>query len=320
MRVATCAALCLAWLALACQPAEEPSPPPPPPSRESAIPADAVKVTPEQDPHPPVLHSAAFSPPEPVHSISTAGAEDSAFVTPDGSSLYFFFTPDVRVPPEKQLVDGVTGIYVSEREGEGWGVAERVMLQDSREVALDGCVFVRGEEMWFCSARQGNHRGVDMWTATQRDGRWQDWENAGELLNAGYQIGEVHLSADGTALYFHSDRQGGKGGYDIWVTTRSTGGWTAPVNIAAVNSAEMEGWPFVTTDGGELWFTRWYMGTPGVFRSVLGPQGWTEPVLVVSQFAGEPTLDDAGNLYFTHHYYRDGVMLEADIYVARRVS
>ncbi|MCK9356070.1 MAG: hypothetical protein M0R22_02815 [Dehalococcoidia bacterium] len=319
MRVASCAALCLAWMAVACQPAQEPSPLPPPP-RESAIPADAVKVTPQQDAHPPVLHSSAFSPPEPVHGISSAGAEDSAFVTKDGSALYFFFTPDVRVPPEKQLVDGVTGIYVSEQEGEGWGEAERVMLQDSREVALDGCVCVQGEEMWFCSARQGNHRGVDMWTATQRDGRWQDWENAGELLNAGYQIGEVHLSSDGTALYFHSDRQGGKGGYDIWVTTRSTGGWSAPVNIEAVNSPETEGWPFVTTDGGEMWFTRWYMGTPAVFRSVLGPQGWTEPVLVISQFAGEPSLDDAGNLYFTHHFYRDGVMLEADIYVARRVS
>jgi hypothetical protein len=38
----------------------------------------------------------------------------------------------------------------------------------------------------------------------------------------------------------------------------------------------------------------------------------------VSQFAGEPTLDDAGNLYFVHHFYEDGVKIEADIYIARR--
>ena len=38
--------------------------------------------------------------------------------------------------------------------------------------------------------------------------------------------------------------------------------------------------------------------------------------LIVSQFAGEPTLDDAGNLYFVHHYFEHGQMIEADIYVA----
>ncbi|HOK38716.1 MAG TPA: hypothetical protein P5538_03695 [Bacteroidales bacterium] len=43
---------------------------------------------------------------------------------------------------------------------------------------------------------------------------------------------------------------------------------------------------------------------------------WQEPELIVSQFAGEPTLDDAGNLYFVHHYFENNIMIEADIYVA----
>jgi hypothetical protein len=62
------------------------------------------------------------------------------------------------------------------------------------------------------------------------------------------------------------------------------------------------------------------MGTTAVFRSNLGPSGWETPELIVSQFAGEPTLDNDGNLYFVHHYFRDGVMIEADIYVARPVG
>ena len=45
---------------------------------------------------------------------------------------------------------------------------------------------------------------------------------------------------------------------------------------------------------------------------------WQEPELIVSQFAGEPTLDSQGNLYFVHHFYRDGRMIEADIYVSRK--
>jgi len=55
------------------------------------------------------------------------------------------------------------------------------------------------------------------------------------------------------------------------------------VNIQAVNSADTDAWPFVSESGGELWFTRFrfYMGTPAIFRSVLGPTGWSEPELIV---------------------------------------
>ena len=40
--------------------------------------------------------------------------------------------------------------------------------------------------------------------------------------------------------------------------------------------------------------------------------------MIVSQFAGEPTVDWQGNLYFVHHYYEEGKMIEADLYVAYR--
>jgi hypothetical protein len=78
----------------------------------------------------------------------------------------------------------------------------------------------------------------------------------------------------------------------------------------------MEGWPYISSDGEELWFTRFYLGTPAIFRSLKTADGWDEPELIISQFAGECTLDDEGNIYFVHHYYEDNVMIEADIYVA----
>lgn len=73
-------------------------------------------------------------------------------------------------------------------------------------------------------------------------------------------------------------------------------------------------------DGTELWFTRIYNGSPAIYRSRLVIGRWTEPELIISNFAGEPTLDREGNLYFVHHFYKDGKMIEADIYVARRRS
>ncbi len=284
-------------------------------TRAEAIPADAVKITPPADIYVPVLHSTEWQSPVPLDGpVNTAGAEDSPFITPDGNTLYFFFTPDVRVPPEKQVLDGVTGIYVSKKVNGAWSNPERVVLQDSGKLSLDGCEFIQGDSMWFCSAREG-YAGVHLFTAKLRGGKWQDWEHIDDKLS-GYEVGEMHLSSNGNELYFHSPRAGGKGQLDIWVSKKTNGDWQAPENLKAVNTPESEGWPFVSQDGQELWFTRFYMGSPGVFRSKKVNGEWSEPELIISSFAGEPTIDNSGNLYFVHHFYKDGKMLEADIYAA----
>ena len=85
--------------------------------------------------------------------INTAGAEDSPFILSCGCTFFFTFVPDVNVPPEKQLIDGVTGIYVSEKIDGEWSEPERIVLND--DVSLDGCHFVQGDELWFCSVRGG---------------------------------------------------------------------------------------------------------------------------------------------------------------------
>jgi hypothetical protein len=131
-----------------------------------------------------------------------------------------------------------------------------------------------------------------------------------------YQVGEMHITANGDELYFHSVRIGGKGQLDIWVTKKVNGEWQEPVNVEAINSAENEGWPFINQNGNELWFLRTYMGSPAIYRSIKVNSAWSTPELIVAQFAGEPTLDDTGNLYFVHHYYKNSKMIDADIYVA----
>ena len=318
-------AFMLIWMGMmvaftaACTVQPEPSSSPPVKSRLESIPVNAVKMTPENDPHPPLLHSDLYHDPVPLgRAINTAGAEDSAFIMPDGHTLYFWFTPDVTVPPEEQLLDGVTGIYVAKREGDGWQAAQRVVLQEQGELALDGAPFVLHNTIWFCSARKGNYRELDIWIARQENGVWANWENAGELLNAVYDVGELHITADGLEMYFHSPRPGGKGQNDIWVTRFSNGRWQEPENVTAVNSPENEGFPFITQDGSELWFSRNYRGTPAIFVSRKINGRWSEPEMVISQFAAEPSLDTYGNIYFTHHYFVDGKMVEADIYVAYR--
>jgi hypothetical protein len=281
--------------------------------RHSRIPADVVKGTPNNDQHPPILHSPEFETPVPVPGINTAGAEDSPFIPADRDELYFFFVTDVRLDHSIQIRDPVNGIWMSRLQGGVWQEPELVLLQKPSELALNGCPFVAGEEMYFCTFRAGS-ASAQWFRAERASGKWSKWARVD--FPQGLAVGELHLHGD--TLYFGSDRPGGHGGRDIWKVVRSGGQWIGVENVEVVNTPGHEDQPYISPDGQELWFTRQYLGTPAVFRSRREGARWKEPELMVSQFAGEPTLDRQGNLYFVHHYYRDGAMIEVDIYVARR--
>jgi hypothetical protein len=155
---------------------------------------------------------------------------------------------------------------------------------------------------------------LNWFRATEENGSWAAWQQY--EFDSMLGVGELHIHGD--ELYYGSERPGGMGGADIWIATRTEGIWQDPVNVEAVNSSYDDTRPYLTPDGDELWITRTYEGTPALFRSRKVEDAWTEAELIVSRFAGEPTLDSQGNLYFVHHFYENGVMLEADIYVAYR--
>ena len=289
-------------------------------SRGDSIPATASKMTPANDAAPPQLAPAYkdyWHDPVPLEGpINTAGAEDSPFITPDGNTFYFWFNGDEMKDVVEQVDDPMTGIYWSKKVDGQWQEPERLFLQYFDKLGFDGAETVRGNTLWFASIREGNYRDIDIWTAQLVSGKWTGWTNAGELLNKVYDVGELHITTDGNEIYYSSTRAGGKGQSDIWVTYRVNGQWQEPENIDVVNTAGNEGQPFISEDGNELWFTR---STPGptIYRSLKIAGTWQEPEMVVSNLAGEPTLDAAGNLYFVHHRWDDTLnrVTEADIYV-----
>lgn len=291
--------------------------------RLDAIPANNSKMVPADDHYKPVSLSPLWETPAPMPGpVNSAGAEDSPFMIPNGTAFYFFFTPDVKVPVEKQVLDGVTGIWWTRMVNGSWTAPEKVVL--SPDYAMDGCEFVQNDTMWFASVRAGNYREIDIYTARLVDGAWTDVQNAGPELNRDYTTGEFHLTSDWNTLYFGANLTGTYGGNDLWVMKRIDGRWNAPVNLGpVVNGGMDEMQPCLSENGMELWFTRWsahgYAG-PSCWRSARQANGsWGAPEEVFANFAGEPTLDAHGNVYFTHHFYEPpGTMLEADIYYAHK--
>lgn len=90
------------------------------------------------------------------------------------------------------------------------------------------------------------------------------WANVQEMpFNSGSKI-HCHptVSKDGTKMYFASDRQGGFGGLDIYMSEFSKGKWGRPVNLGPqVNSPGHEDFPFIHPDG-TLYFSS--EGHPGM--------------------------------------------------------
>ncbi len=65
------------------------------------------------------------------------------------------------------------------------------------------------------------------------------------------------ISKDGLSLYFTSNRPGGSGNFDLWVTQRDSldDCWLPPVNLGpGVNTPSLESAPNLTTDGHWLYF------------------------------------------------------------------
>ncbi|TGK07121.1 hypothetical protein EHO59_03155 [Leptospira semungkisensis] len=95
---------------------------------------------------------------------------------------------------------------------------------------------------------------------TKRDDstkRWSDLIGISEI-NSNFNEKMPTVSPDGKYLVFASDRPGGFGEYDLWVSYRnvSTGAWSSPINMGSeVNSKSSEILPYIHPDGEQLYFS-----------------------------------------------------------------
>ncbi|MEN8130647.1 MAG: hypothetical protein ABFS45_10740 [Pseudomonadota bacterium] len=79
--------------------------------------------------------------------------------------------------------------------------------------------------------------------------------NLGSNINTPYNDYGMSLTADGNTMYFASNRPGGYGGIDIYVSHRLNGEWQPAVNIGpAVNNGHYQYEPTISPDGTRLYF------------------------------------------------------------------
>lgn len=116
-----------------------------------------------------------------------------------------------------------------------------------------------GLSLYFDSLRPDGAGSWDIWVTRREtvNSEWGPPESLGPPVNSRYGESGPCISADGLTLYFASDRPGGQGDFDIWVTTRKTteAPWEEPVNLGpAVNSWAYDNHPSISADGLCLYF------------------------------------------------------------------
>jgi peptidoglycan-associated lipoprotein len=105
-----------------------------------------------------------------------------------------------------------------------------------------------------CKTGKNQELACEIYTSSKNGAEWGEPEALGLL---GDSITSAHpaISSDGNTLYFVSDMPGTLGENDIWVTTRSSEGWSEPENLGEdINTPGNELFPFVHSDG-SLYFS-----------------------------------------------------------------
>jgi flagellar motor protein MotB len=118
--------------------------------------------------------------------------------------------------------------------------------------------------MFFTACNRSDGKGgCDIYYSEKRNGLWTRPRNLGEPVNTSAKETQPSVSADGRTLYFVSNRGGGKGGQDIWMSALDGNGhWGKPVNLAEINTPDDESSPFIHLDGRTLYFAS--SGWPGM--------------------------------------------------------
>ena len=193
---------------------------------------------------------------EPTNLGPTVNASANDFcprVSTDGLSLFF---PSVRA-------GGVGGldIWVTTRatKDDPWGAPVNLgptVNSSSDDYSLD--ISADGLSLYFVSKRPGGSGGYDAWVTTRitKNDPWNAPVNLGPTVNSSSDDYSLDISADGLTLHFTSNRGGGSGGHDVYVTTRPTTGdpWGAPVNLGpTVNGSSNEYTLGVSADGLSLY-------------------------------------------------------------------
>jgi outer membrane protein OmpA-like peptidoglycan-associated protein len=175
--------------------------------------------------------------------------------------------------------------FISFRTGGVWGPRQAFgppintpLNEGTLSMTADGSVF-------FFSAcnRHDGYGSCDIYYTRRVGSNWGKPQNIGPPINTRYWEAQPSVTADGRTIYFVSNRPGGYGGADIWVSHLDQfGEWSEPRNLGPnINTAKNENNPFIHADNHTFYFCsegHLGMGASDIYITRKNNEGeWMQP-------------------------------------------
>lgn len=210
-------------------------------------------------------------------SINTEKDEYYATVTVDDSLLIF-----------NRKGEGIRENFMQSKIDKGVFRKAEMINGDINIEPSKGAITMSGDGEWIIfSGNFGRDKGFgdfDLFISYYTPQGWSEPENLGRNINTEFWESSPSLSADKSELFFSSNRYGGYGGKDLYVSFRGANGKFGPaMNLGKnVNTAGNEHSPFMHADHETFFFTSdgWqgYGGSDLFVMKRVDDSTWTEPI------------------------------------------
>ncbi|NPA67269.1 MAG: hypothetical protein GXO50_01540 [Chlorobi bacterium] len=197
-------------------------------------------------------------------------------------------------------------IFICEKKDGQWTKAKGIKNINTKNHEATCGLSVDGQTLFIYKADDYG----SIYQSTLENGEWSKPVKLGANINTEDRETHASMSADGKYLYFTSDRPGGFGGLDIYVSEKMKNGiWGPPRNLGeGVNTKYNEEGPFIHPDGKTLYFSskgHENLGGYDIFKSEKTQFGtWTK-----AENIGYPINTVGDDVFYTptadgqHAYY-----------------
>ena len=174
----------------------------------------------------------------------------------------------------------VNAIFYSKKERGKWQTPIEITAQlNAGEDCSSSSLNSDGTELFLY--KTDNYDG-NIYSSNFVNGAWTPIKKLNKNINTKFYESHASISADGKKLYFTSNRDGGQGNLDIYVSEKDASGeWGPAVNIgAAINTPFNEDTPFITQNDSVLYFSsegHSSMGGYDIFKSQKIGNVWKTP-------------------------------------------